>query len=88
MDCRIIDCIIVVTDGSVVSVAPNHFGQADRSDCYFGRVVRIVHDKSAKIKWFEDDIRDLYVKDFISTCSTSIPGKLRSAKYHELVNRP
>ena len=55
MDCRIIDCIVVVRDGSLVFVAPNHFGQADRSDRYFGRVVRVVHDKSAQIKWFEDD---------------------------------
>ena len=35
------------------------FGQADRPDCYFRRVVRVVHDvahdESAWIKWFEDD---------------------------------
>ena len=45
MNCRIIDC----------KVAPNHFGQASRSDHYFGRVVSDVHDESAQIKWFEDD---------------------------------
>ena len=55
MDCGIITCKIVVRDGSLVSVAPNHFGQSDRSDCYFGRVVRVVHDESARNKWFEDD---------------------------------
>ena len=38
-----------------VSVAPNHFGQTDRSDCYCGGVIRIVHDESTQIKWFEDD---------------------------------
>ena len=55
MDCRIIDCKVVLRDGSLVSVAPNHFGQAGRSDRYFGRVVRVVHDESSQIKWFEDD---------------------------------
>ena len=41
MDCRIIDCKVVARDGSLVSVTPNHFGQADASGCYFGRVVRV-----------------------------------------------
>ena len=55
MDCRKIDCKVVVKDGSLVSVAPNHFGQAKRSDCYFQRVARVVHDENAQIKWSEDD---------------------------------
>ena len=41
MDCRIIDCKDVARDGSLVSVTPNHFGHADASGCYFGRVVRV-----------------------------------------------
>ena len=64
MDCRIVDCK-VVRDGSLVSVAPNHFGQADRSDCYFGRVVRVVHDASAQIKWFEDDTISIKLLDVL-----------------------
>ena len=44
MDCSIIYCKIIVRDGSLVSVAPNHFGQAERPDSYFRRVVRVVHD--------------------------------------------
>ena len=48
MDCRIIDSKGVVRDGSLVSVAQNHFGQADISDCYFGRVLRVVHDEVNK----------------------------------------
>ena len=53
MDYIIIDCKVVVRESSLV--APNHFGQADRSDCHFGRVARVVHDESARIKWFQDD---------------------------------
>ena len=34
--------------------------------------------------WFED----LKVKDFISTCSTSVPGNLRVTRHHGLVNHP
>ena len=41
MDCRIIDCKVVARVGSLVSVTPNHFGQADAPGCYFGRVVRV-----------------------------------------------
>ena len=32
MDCRIIGWKVVARDGDLVSVAPNHFGQVDRSD--------------------------------------------------------
>ena len=32
--------------------------------------------------------RDLKIKDFISTCSTSIPDKPRSTQHHGLVNQP
>lgn len=34
--------------------------------------------------WF----KDLKVKDFISTCSTSVPGNLRATCHHGLVNHP
>ena len=50
MNCIIIDWKVVVRDDNQVSVAPNHFRQADRSDCYFGRVARVVHNKIAQIK--------------------------------------
>ena len=55
MDCRIIDSKVVVRDSNLVSFAPNNFGQADRSDHYFGRVVRAAHNENAQIKSFEDD---------------------------------
>ena len=65
MDCRIIDCKVVIRDGSQVSVAPNHFGQAGRSDRYFGRVLRVVHDESSQIKWFEDDTISIQLLDVL-----------------------
>ena len=75
MDCRIIDCKVVVRDDSLVSVAPNNFGQADKSDCYFGRVVRVAHDESGRIKWFEDDTISIEPLDKCTTTGSRNPWK-------------
>ena len=40
------------------------------------------------IKLLACPFRDLKIKDFISTCSVSIPGKPRPTKHHGLVNQP
>ena len=40
------------------------------------------------VKLLTCHFRDLKIKDFISTISTSIPGKARSTKHHGLVNQP
>ena len=44
MDCRIVDSKIVVGDGSLISVLPNHFGISERNTYYYGTVVRLVHN--------------------------------------------
>ena len=40
------------------------------------------------VKLLTCHFRDLKIKDFISTISTSIPRKARSTKHHGLVNQP
>ena len=51
MDCRIIGSKILVRDGSIVSVPPNHFGINNRNTHYYGTVVRLVHNDQARVKW-------------------------------------
>ena len=55
MDCQIIDSKIILRAGSLVSVTPNHFGDNNCKDRYFGIVLRLTHDHKVCVKWFEDD---------------------------------
>ena len=45
MDCRITDCRVVVWEGSIVSVPPDHFGTAGRQDHYYGLVKKIIQNE-------------------------------------------
>ena len=55
MDCRIYDPKIVIRDGSFVSVLPDHFGDDERTEKFYGIVVRLIQDgKQARVKWNED----------------------------------
>ena len=47
MDCRIIDCKVVIRDGSIISVAPNHFGISERKDHYYGKVIRLIENQNS-----------------------------------------
>ena len=55
MDCQIIDSKIILRAGSLVSVTPNHFGDNNCKDRYFGIVLHLTQDHKARVKWFEDD---------------------------------
>ena len=55
MDYRIVDSKIVVQDGIIVSLPPNHFGINKRNICYYGTAVRLVHSDQARMKWYEDN---------------------------------
>ena len=56
MNCQIIDSKIVLMAGSLVPVPPNHFGDNNRKDRYFGVVLHLTQDHhKACMKWFEDD---------------------------------
>ena len=55
MDCQIIDSKIVLRAGSLVSVPPNHFGDNNHKDRYFGKVLHLTQDHKTYVKWFEDD---------------------------------
>ena len=55
MDCRIVDSNIVVRDGSIVSVPPNHFGINKINIRYYGTVVMLVHNDQARVKWYDDN---------------------------------
>ena len=41
MDCRITDSRVVVRDGSIESVPPDHFSIARRQDGYYGLVKKM-----------------------------------------------
>ena len=56
MDCRITDCRVVVREGSIISVPPDHFGIAGRQDRYYGIVKKIIqNDEKARVAWVEDN---------------------------------
>ena len=56
MDCRITDCTVALRDGSVVSVASNHFGDYHRRNHYYGIVLKLIQDdKKVCVKWYDDD---------------------------------
>ena len=52
MDCRTIDCKVVIRDGSIISLAPNHFGIGERKDHYYGKVIQLIENQnSARVKF-------------------------------------
>ena len=80
MDCRIIDCKVVVRDGSVVSVRKEHFGDDDRKDRYYGTVVKLIQDdKKARVKWVEDDSQSIEEVEIL-TLESSLPEYLKAVQ--------
>ena len=73
MDCRITDSRVVVRDGSIVSVPPDHFSIARRQDGYYGLVKKInQNDERAWVLWAEDNT--ISIKDVVLLrLETSIP---------------
>ena len=73
MDCRITDCRVVVREGSIVSVPPDHFGIAGRQDRYYGLVKKIIqNDKKVQNSWVEDNT--ISIKDVVLLqLETSMP---------------
>ena len=76
-----LDCIMLVK--TVDKYFPQQLLGAKKSE--FGEWVTYSTEKE-RVKLLAGCFRYLKIKDFISTCSTSIPGKLRSTKHHGLVN--
>ena len=73
MDCRITDCRVVVREGSIVSVPPDHFGVAVRQDRYYDLVKKIIkNDEKAQKSWVEDNT--ISIEDVVLLqLETSIP---------------
>ena len=46
MDCRIIDCKVVIRDGSIISLALYHFGVDEKKDHYYGKMITSINKKS------------------------------------------
>ena len=42
MDCRVTDCTVIIREGILVYVSPNHFDKKSRTEKYYGRNVRII----------------------------------------------
>ena len=58
MDCSIIDNKVVLRDGNAVSVSPNHFGDTEQIERYYGVVLKLVQNgKQAQVKWTEDNTK-------------------------------
>ena len=36
MDCRVTDCTVIIREGSIVSVSPDHFDEESRTEKYYG----------------------------------------------------
>ena len=65
MDCRITDCRVVVREGSIISVPPDHFGIAGRQDSYYGIVKKIIqNDEKARVAWVKITLRQLKILVF------------------------
>ena len=75
MDCWIIDSKIVLRAGSLVSVPPNHFGDNNCKDRYFGIVLHLTQDHHKPcVKWFEDDT--ISIEDLVLlTLNVKVPKK-------------
>ena len=73
MGCSITDCRVVVREGSIVPVPPNHFVIAGRHDHYFGLVKNIIqNDEKTRVSWIEDDT--ISIKDVVLLqLETSMP---------------
>ena len=73
MDCRITDCRVVVREGSIVSVPPDHFDVAVRQDRYYGLVKKIIqNNEKAQKSWVEDNT--ISIEDVVLLqLETSIP---------------
>ena len=55
MDCRITDCKVVLREGSIASVPPNHFGDNERYDSYYGVIQKMIQNyEKARVKLCKD----------------------------------
>ena len=69
----ITDCRVVVREGSIVSVPPDHFDFAGRQDRSSGLVKKIIqNDEKARVSWVEDNT--ISIKDLVLLqLETSMP---------------
>ena len=85
INCRITDCTVVLRDGSVVSVASNHFGDYHRRDHYYGTVLKLIQgNKKACIKWYDDDAVPIEEVELLQL-ETSIPKFDESSKTNTIL---
>ena len=75
MDCSIIDNKAVLRDGNAVSVSPNHFGDTEQIERYYGVVLKLVQNgKQAQVKWTEDNTKSTEDIEHLQL-ETEIPQK-------------
>ena len=64
MNCRITDCTIIISEGTLVYVSSDHFDEESRIDKYYGRVVRIIQEgEQAHVKWEDDGLLSVEIRD-------------------------
>ena len=76
MDCRIIDCKVVIRDGSIISITPYHFGIDERKENYYGKMIELIENQnSARVRRFEDNAISIESLGVITTRNRSL-GKI------------
>ena len=60
IDCRIIDNKVVLRDGRIVSVPAYYFEDLEQTDCYFVKVLKMIHNgKQARVQWIQDNTQSI-----------------------------
>ena len=60
MGCKIIDNQVVLRDGSIISVPQDYFGDPEQTDCYFGKVLKMIDNgKQVRVQWIQDNTKSI-----------------------------
>ena len=60
MDYRIIDNKVVLIDGSIVSVPADYFEDSEHTDCYFGKVLKMIDNvKQGRVQWIQYNTKSI-----------------------------
>ena len=74
VDCRIIDNKVVLRDGSIVSVPADYFEDPEQTECYFGKVLKMIgNGKQARVQWIQDNTKS--IEDVDNLQLETIPSK-------------
>ena len=76
--CKIIDNQVVLRDGSIISVPQDYFGDPEQTDCYFGKVLKMIDNgKQVRVQWFQDNTKSIEDVDNLQL-ETEFPPKSKN----------